>query len=473
MWQIVAASTAMDSRLFSAQNKVLMINDINIDHEQSVRQNLRWLFLLRNFLIAGETFILVFAVHILRYDVLESQLWAIISIAMIVNSLTWYRLQQNFPVTELELFVHLIFDVFGITVALYYTGGANNPFSWFFILPLVITATVLPNAYTWCMLALTSICHTMLIGYHIPLSASGQAPNLGDIPAVIIAIQSNQFADIHVLAIWFGFLLIAGIVAYFIVEMRHTLSERDQRLSEIREQGLRDERVVALGALAAGAAHEIGTPLGTMAILAHDLEQEYRSEDFADLHVKIKILKEQIARCKKALSVMSTSAGEIRAESGSLMLLNEYLEDVVLQWQDQRPDVRLEFDIEESDPMPQIVAEMTLTHALTNILNNAAAVSPNWVGLFSRWDEKEIVIEIIDNGPGIDQEIIKHIGKTPIGSRRKGLGVGLFLASSTIERLGGSLKLYNRTKIGACAKIILPIILQNKRYESGQVAITY
>lgn len=426
------------------------------NQDQSARQNLKWLFLLRNFLIAGECFVMVFAVHILMYDIAEMRLWAILSIAAIVNSLTWYRLQHDFPVTELELFFHLVFDVMGITASLYFTGGANNPFSWFFILPLVIAATILPHGYTWFVLGLTSVCYTLLIGYHVALPNPITVINERDIPKAVVDLQSDYFADVRVVAMWFGFLLIAGLVVYFVIEMSNTLRERDKRLAEVRENTLRNERIVALGTLAAGAAHEMGTPLGTMAIVAHDLEQEYSGDEFKDLRTKMGILREQIGRCKKALSVMSATAGEMRAESGSIMPLNDYLQDVILQWRDQRPGVQLNFGIKSADETPKMIAEQTLTHALINILNNAADVSPQWIELRADWNQTEIIIEIMDKGPGINPEVFESAGKKPISTKRQGLGVGLFLAYSTIDRLGGSLKMFNRPDCGACTMITLP-----------------
>lgn len=435
--------------------------------DQSARKNLTWLFLLRNFLIAGEAFLLVITVYLVSYPLPERLLWAIISIAMIVNSLTWYRLQHDDPVNEIELFIHLILDVLGITAILYCTGGASNPFSWVYILPLVITATVLPHFYTWCMLGLTSVCYTVLIGYNIPLPDPIDEANSQLFPQLILEVQTQYTIDLHVFAPWFGFLLIAGIVAYFVVEMRNTLRERDNKLAEAREQVLRDERIVALGTLAAGAAHEMGTPLGTMAILTHELEQEYSKQEFADLNTKMQILREQIDRCKKALSVMSASAGEIRAESGHIMRVAEYLEDVILQWRDQRPHIKLDYNLTKFENSPTLVADRTFTQALINILNNAADASPEWVGLQAHWNKSEIVIEIRDKGPGINPEIEASAGKKPVTTKKQGLGVGLFLAYSTIDRLGGTLKILNLPEIGACSRITLPLLSNPHTHESN------
>ncbi len=434
-----------------------MSSTIESSPDQSARQNLTWLFRLRNFLIAGESLLLVVTVYLIAYQIPERLIWAIISVAMIVNSLTWYRLQHSHPVTEVELFIHLVFDVMGITAILYCTGGGANPFAWFFILPLVITATILPHIYTGYILGLTSVCYTILTGYNIPLADPHPGVDTNNLPKVVLDLQSQHFINLHVFVLWFGFLLIAGIVAYFVVKMTDTLREREKTLAQAREQVLRDERVIALGTLAAGAAHELGTPLGTMAILTHDIKQEYPREEFGDLQSKMQIFDEQIERCKDALALMSASAGDIRAESGYVMRLGEYLDDVILQWRDQRSYPKLEYNPKNSkSSYPFLLADKTLTQTLINILNNAADASPAWVGLNVDWDSKKIVIEILDKGSGIDPEIIKSLGKHPISSKQQGLGVGLFLAYSTINRLGGSLEIFNLPKTGACSKVTLP-----------------
>lgn len=442
----------------------------------SARQNLKWLLILRWFVISAVYLMVSVSIYVVGLPLPRDPLWTLISITIVVNSLTWFRIHSFRPIREVELFFHLVLDVLAITALLYYTGGGTNPLSWFFLLPLIITATILPQIYTWLMVGLTSICYTVLIGYHVPLPELPSQIDNANIPQSILEMQSSYDLDLHVFALWFGYLLIAGIVAYFIVEMANTLRERERKLSEIREQALRDERVIALGTLAAGAAHEMGTPLGTIAILSHELQQQYNTEEYGDLGDKMKILREQSDRCKNALSILSASAGELRADSGHIMPVGKYLQEVVEQWQGQQPNTHLEYHVEGTRPEPNILAERTLTHALINILNNAGDVSPQLVILKSKWNASKLKLEIRDHGPGISPEVAANIGKTPMSTKKKGLGVGLFLASTTISRMGGSLKLINIESGGACTQIELPVVpptdssANEIRYDKKQAA---
>jgi len=260
---------------------------------------------------------------------------------------------------------------------------------------------------------------------------------------------------------WFGFVFSAGLVAYFVAELAKTLRFQERNLADARESALRDERVVALGTLAASAAHDMGTPLGTMAIVTHELEQDYPRHRYPDLYEKMIIMQQQISRCKEALSLMSASAGEMRAESGRVVRITDYIDDVITQWRTHEPSAKLNYFINTNvDVDAKIIAERTLTHALINILNNAAEASPRELGIDinASWDLYHLTIMIRDFGSGFPSELVDVVGKQPVVSKKRGLGVGLFLTYSTINRLGGKTKLYNAESGGACVEIILPLL---------------
>lgn len=422
------------------------------------RQNLRWLFVLRNLMICGEALVIWISLYGLDIPLREVPLWGIVTLLGVLNWWTWLRLSSPEPIAELELFVQLSFDVLAITAILYFTGGATNPLAWFFLLPLIIAATILPQEYTWYMVIFTSGCYTLLMGFYQPLPDMQPMVLQGDASHMMHVMMEDHDLELHVFGMWFGFVFSAVLVAYFVVEMANTLRERERRLAEAREQSLRSERVVALGTLAAGAAHEIGTPLGTMAILIHEIEAECDCARNEDLLEKMKILREQVARCKKALSVMSATAGEIRAEAGHVMPLEAYIDETVDSWRRQRRKAQLDYKKSGPQPAPSVLAELTLTHALINILNNAAEVSPEGIELHVRWDQERAYFRILDHGPGIAPTVSERLGKAPVSTKEQGLGVGLFLAFATIERLGGRIEMAPRPEGGTSTNIVLPLV---------------
>lgn len=416
--------------------------------------------------------LIILSIYVLRVHIPEQQLWLVIMSMGAVNIYTSMRLETDEPVTELEVFSQITIDVFAITALLYLTGGASNPITWVFLLPLIITAIMLPQSYAWNMVILTTSMYTMLIAFNIPLPS--MEPHLAAMPMPQTDAQyvksmrhahdmsDKSYFSLHMFGMWFGFVFSAGLVAYFVVELARTLKIQERRLSDARESALRDERVVALGTLAASAAHDMGTPLGTIAIVAHELEQEYPEHRYPDLHEKMLIIQQQINRCKDTLSVMSASAGEMRAESGKVMLFMDYLDNVINQWRTHKPTAKLNFFVSPNVELDaKIIAERTLTHAIINILNNAAEATKPELGIdfHAYWDFEQAVISIKDHGPGLPPDLVGFAGRQPVTSKKqRGLGVGLFLTYSTIKRLGGKIQLYNIEAGGACAEITLPLL---------------
>jgi two-component system sensor histidine kinase RegB len=423
-------------------------------------------------MMLSEVILIILSVYGLGISLPEQQLWLVVLATGAFNTYTSIRLETNDPVTEQEIFSQISIDVFAIAAMLYLTGGASNPITWVFLLPLIITAIMLPQAYAWYMVILTTSLYTMLIAFNVPLPSI--EPHMPDpTPLLHSDVENYQmlqhahimndksYFSLHMFGMWFGFVFSAGLVAFFVVELARTLRDQERSLAEARENALRDERVIALGTLAASAAHDMGTPLGTIAIVAHELEQEYPGHRYPDLFEKMLIMQQQINRCKEALSVMSASAGEMRAESGGVILLTDYIDDVIKQWRTHKPGVKLNFIIDPNVATEaKIIAERTLTHSIINILNNAAEASPTELGIefHATWDLDYITIKIRDFGPGFPPELVEFAGKQPVVSKKRGLGVGLFLTYSTINRLGGKINLYNCDSGGACVEITLPLL---------------
>lgn len=368
------------------------------------------------------------------------------------NLFTWWRARQPRPVSDGEFFFQLVTDALAFSALLYCTGGATNPFAWFYLLPLMIAATVLPTAHVWAMAGLTVTCYSLLMFFYIPLQPTGTLSHM----------QHDSGFTQHVFGMWFGFVLSAVLVSYFVTTMARTLRDRDRVLAEAREQALRDERLVALGTLAAGAAHELGTPLGTIALVVDDLlldlGDKKPTEKDSEQTKQLRLIREQIDRCKDALSVISASAGKQRADEGQSLPVDRYLRQLAEQWQVERPGVSFTQQLKGPQPAPSMLADRALNQALTNILNNAADVSPDSVELQASWDAQSLDIHILDRGPGISEAAVSAAGKTQFSSKKQGLGVGLFLAHAVVERLGGHVSHRRRETGGTCTCINLPLI---------------
>ena len=192
------------------------------------------------------------------------------------------------------------------------------------------------------------------------------------------------------------------------------------------------------------------------------MREDYPSDHYPELHERLSIFNEQIARCKDALSVISASAGEARAESGHPMSVKDYLESVLQQWRKLRPAVSLQYQQQGRSAGPRIVAERTLSQALINILDNAADASPQRIEVKARWNADQLVLNISDQGPGLELRATDAVGKMPFSTKEQGLGIGLLLAQATIRRLGGKIALSNVEGGGACTRIELPLLVASR-----------
>jgi two-component system sensor histidine kinase RegB len=403
-------------------------------------RNLSRLFVLRNLMIGAYLLGLVSSLEVLDIELPVMPTLGVIGLLILVNSWTWWRVRVGKTIGDWEFFGQLSIDMLGLAAVLYLTGGATNPFAWLFLLPLMIAATVLPAYMVWAMTILAIACYSVLMFYFIPFG-TGHA-------------HQNQYFIQHVFGMWFGFIMSALLVAFFVVRMQNGLRRRDQLLARTREQCLRDEQLVALGTLATGAAHELGTPLATMAVLTGELEHTHLDDS---TRRKLKILRDQILRCKKTLSVISASAGEIRAESGSLAAVTVFLDQIVREWQKQRLDARVCVQATPGPSSARILDEYTLHQALINLLNNAADASPDDVMLKATWDERFLTLGILDRGPGLYSNVAARIADPKTSNKEHGMGLGLLLTHATVKRMGGEIALRRREGGGTYTQIRLPL----------------
>ena len=414
--------------------------------ETVLASNMRRLLVLRSIAIFCELCVLCLATEWLHMRLPVKWIVIVIAAHAVINILSWYRYKRNDPLSATEFGVQLALDTVVLAALLYFSGGYTNPFVSLFLLPLVIAASILPPRFTAIMAVLTIGCYSLLILFYIPLphdhlSVSG----------------ANGSFGLHVLGMWFSFLLSAGLVVFFVVRMSSSLRERDLALAKSREKSLHDEHLVALGTLATGAAHELGTPLSTMAVLVNELK--YDHADNPDILDKARIIRGQLDRCKAILSDISATTGQARGEGGSRTTIDSYIREILQHWQLIRPQAQVTLHMEGVEPVPEILTEKTLTQAIINILNNAADASIDSVEVNVYWDSQQLRLDIFDHGLGLDAAQLAAVGTPFYTTKEDGHGLGLYLSRSVIERYKGAMKINNRVDgTGVHVQLILPLI---------------
>lgn len=396
-------------------------------------RNLERIYVMRNIAIAGQCIVIAVVHKALAIPLPLFPMGMAILFLVLFNAWTRYRLALPRPVTEVEFFFQILFDVAVLTCLLYFSGGSTNPFVSFYLIPIIVSAAALPWRYTWTMAAAAVTCYTMLMNHFVPLH--------------------HQTFMLHVYAMWMTFVFSTFLIATFVVRMGESIRERDKLLAKAREEALRSERIVSLGTLAASAAHELGTPLATMAILCEEMASECGENEAVG--GDLAILSRQIENCKRILTGLVAAAGEARAEGGKMQPADQFIAGILSEWQLMRPAASFSFIKPETEP-PLILAEKTLSPAMLNLLNNAADASPDNIEVELSWKDRQISVEIRDRGEGLTPEAAENAGKPFFSTKGQGFGIGLFLANASIERMGGSVHLHNREGGGAVTRVILP-----------------
>lgn len=416
--------------------------------EMAGTYNLKRLFVFRSAVIASELIVIGLAVYAFNVMLPVQAMLLVIALYSAFNAFVWIRLRKELHASSNEFFFDLVVDVLALAALLYFAGGSSNPFVSLFLLPLVIVAATLPKRYVWAMAAVTLGCYTLLMAINIPLTQDLAGHHQHGAP-------STSNFGLHVLGMWFSFLLGVGLILIFVVSMAEALRKRDIKLAEARERNLRDEHMVALGTLAAGAAHELGTPLATMAVLTKEMEGDYSKQP--DVVEKVKLLRSQVERCKTTIGQISASAGQMQAESGHSEDVKLYLKRSVACWQEMHPATSIKMTLDGIDPAPVIVLDTTLNQAIINLLNNAAEASLDRIELNAGWSENDLDLEVKDFGEGFSATALQELGKPFFTTKNDGHGLGFYLAQSVVRRFDGEMSFGNHDQGGAYVHVRLPL----------------
>ena len=399
--------------------------------------NLRRLFQLRTIAVAAQALTVAAVVWGLDMAIPWRPALAVVGGLALFNVWTWTLLRRGRPVSDTLLLGQLLADVAGLTALFYFTGGATNPFTAFYLLPLAIAATLLPPRHTWLLTAITVGCYTVLVRYHVPL------PH----------VQGHDSFSLHVTAMWVGFIISAVLLASFVVGMATALRRRERELAAAREQALRDDQLVALGAQAATAAHELGTPLATIGLLLEELEDGAGADPAA-----LEVMRQQVRRCKEALSRLSRDAGNVPASTGAPVAAGDFVHRWLDAWRQAHPGCELTVHQRCDSADGAVVADRTLTRALDNLLDNAQRASPGEVEVDVHTGDGALVVEVADRGPGLPDETARRARRGPCTGPAQGLGLGLFLSHAVIERMGGEVSLFPREGGGTRIRVRLPLM---------------
>ncbi|RZL91785.1 MAG: HAMP domain-containing histidine kinase [Variovorax sp.] len=406
-------------------------------------KNMRQLIQLRWIAVVGQVVTIV-TVHLgLGIPLpLEPMLAALAFLAAfnLASLLRWRRRQE---VTDRELLIALLVDVGTLTVQLYLSGGATNPFIFLYLLQVSLGAVLLRPVYTRTMVAVTAACFTGLTFMHRPLPVP-----LGN---------AHGLASPYVLGLLICFALNAALLAVFITRVSRNLRARDAHLADLRQRAAEEEHIVRMGLLASGAAHELGTPLATLSVILGDWHRMRPFTQDPELLQEVEEMQAQVARCKTIVSGILLSAGEARGESPVQTTVVDFLDDLLAEWRATRSPRALSYANAFGDDLPMI-SDSAIKQMVCNVLDNALEASPGWVRLEAARDGDWLVLTVSDAGPGFAAGMLAQLGKPYQSSKpAPGRGLGLFLAVNVARTLGGRVAAQNRAEGGAAVTLRLPL----------------
>lgn len=357
----------------------------------------------------------------------------------------WWRSYQPWPVTDVELFVQLCVDIAAFSAVIFFSGGANNPFISYLLVPLCISAATLPWLYTWLLGALGLGAYSILLFFYVPLAAL--SPHAGH----------GEALNFHILGMWVNFVVSAILISYFVFKMASTLRQREGELAHVREKQLQDDQLLAVASLAAGTAHELGTPLATVEVVLEDLRDSVSDPESRE---DLEAISTQISQCKAILRNLVTTARDLNSGDVRSCSVQQLIDTGMERWRITRPECQHSPpDISPAAASLTVALDGTVVQAILNLLNNAADVSPDAVSLSADVDNKALLITVSDRGPGIPNHPGSGIVKPFVSSKGEGRGLGLFLSSATADRYGGTL--YWRAREGGGSHVTLALPLSN------------
>lgn len=406
-------------------------------------RNLQQLIQLRWIAVVGQVLAIAFVHSGLRIALpLGSMLWVLAALVA-YNLASQFVLKRRKRVANRALLLALLVDVATLTAQLHYSGGLTNPFVFLFLLHVVLGAVLLRPPSGWIVAAATTGCVLWLALYPGP---------------VTVATDLSQGLDsLYVQGLVICFALVAVLLVVFITRIGRILRERDARLAAMRQRAAEEEHIVRMGLLASGAAHELGTPLSTLAVILGDWQHLPHFASDPELLQDVVEMQAQVLRCKAIVTGILQSAGETRGEAPEQVRLCDFFDGLAEEWLNTRPVQRFDY-ANQCAENPLIISDAGLKQMIANVLDNALEASPHRVAMSVALADGHVVVEVADHGPGFAPAMLAQLGKPYQSSKDEpGHGLGLFLSVNVARSLGGTLSARNAAH-GAVVTVALPLL---------------
>lgn len=354
------------------------------------------------------------------------------------DRLSGYQLIAIFMLTDLAV----------LTGMLYMSGGLTNPFALFYFVNIAVAGAVLTPLWAWMVWGIAVIGVTILLTWSVPLKELSNG-NL----------QADGDWSIPKFGYLVAFATCGGVITYFITMLTGELKQRELALNEAEEARIRNRQLEGLATLAAGAAHELATPLTTIAVVAKELGRSLEKQQAPESSLQdVKLIRSELDRCRQILDRMTSAAGEAAGERFQTIDVKAFVQETLVGLREPQ---RIEVSI---DPATEIVTNVlpvqATAQAVRSLLQNALDASPDGeaIKLVVSLHEGQWCLRVIDGGCGMTSEVLQRVGEPFFTTKEpgRGMGLGLYLTQNVLRRLGGKLTFKSRLNQGTTAEVLLP-----------------
>lgn len=370
-----------------------------------------------------------------------------------------FRQKSNKLISNRLVFAILLMDTIFLTLLLYVTGGVMNPFVFLYLLHIVLGAIILSEVCSWVITITTLLCYGLLFYFPPPVvtDLSG-ASSLSDLAGCHLIDGIPGSFEIHLQGMWVAFVITACFIVFFVSKIQKALMVHRTTLQSLEKEEARNEKLSSLTTLAAGAAHELSTPLGTVAIVSNEMIHTLKEEGCStELLEDARLIRKQVTDCKEILYQMSAGAGEHLGEG-----IEQYpVEDVVAHIlegltpeQCHRIRVKIKGVID-----PIRIPLRSLCRTIKGLLLNGLEASAEDAEVAMEWavDEDMLCIKVMDHGAGIQKENMELVRTPFFTTKESGLGLGLFLAKTLADQLHGTMEIVSEPGQGSTVTMTLPL----------------
>lgn len=409
----------------------------------ALTRTLAWL---RICAIAGQSVAVLFCAWWLHLSIPLLPLLVGVGLLGVFAVFAAWRLSQPWPMREWETVGHIATDILVLGYLLYFTGGASNPFITLLLVPIALSAAALSARALLAVSALAAIAYAILLNWHVMLPV----PMHDDSHGGLTLSEAGTGVNLLISALLLGF---------FINRLSHALRLQQTEVQRVRERALRDEGILAIATQAAGAAHELNTPLSTMLTLLPELRRDYAADRL--LSEDLLLLQDQVNRCRTILREMVAFGKAQLSQEPERLTVAQFIHGCLERFQLLRPEADISLVLDDNTARTVLRTPPGLRHALLNLLNNAADASASRssqaVALIVLREGSWLQLCVRDEGPGF--AVTGELALLGESQKQTGLGIGLALAEATAERLNGEL-IAGNTEHGAemCLRLPLAVI---------------